>query len=94
MHEPRDSREQLDVLVARGHRRQNEKGDVHRLSIEPHIVRHAPHDSGGQTHFGNQIGSPVRNGQPPAQRRAYLGLAIFNGIEDAANGILVGVADG
>jgi hypothetical protein len=36
----------------------------------------------------------VRNGQSSAQRRADLGLARFDGLENAVRDNLVGVADG
>jgi hypothetical protein len=36
----------------------------------------------------------MRHSQSPAQRRAYLGLSVFDGIDDAGNRFLIGVADG
>jgi len=94
MHEPGDPSEKLDVLAARRRWRENEKYDANRRIIEGDVVRHVAHETRGDADIRDEIGAAVRNGEPPAQRRAYLGLARFNGVENARDSGLVGGAEG
>lgn len=94
VHESRNAREQLHVLAACRHRGKHEKRDAYGQAVEPDVIRNPAHESGREAYLRNQVGPSVRYGQSPAQRRAYLGLAIFHGIDDAADRILIGIADG
>ena len=94
MHEAGDPSEKLDVLAARRGWREHEKYDANRRIIEGDVIRHVTHETRGDADIRDEIGAAVRNGEPPAQRRAYLGLARFNGVENARDSVLVSGAEG
>jgi hypothetical protein len=94
MHEPRDAGEKLDVQAARRRWREYEEYDADRRIIEGDVVRHVAHETRGDADVRDEIGAAVWNGEAPAQRRTYLGLARFNGVENARDSDLVGGAEG
>jgi hypothetical protein len=94
VHQPCDPREQLHVKTAGCGRGEDEKGDPHGRVIERDVVGDTVDYAGGESHFGNEIGAAVRNGQAAAQRRADLSLSRFYGVENAVHDSFIGVADG
>jgi hypothetical protein len=94
VHEPRDARQEFDVLPTRGSWSEHQKRDLNRRSIERDVVGYVAYDPACEAHFRHEIGSAVRNGESPAHRRAHLGLARVDSVIDAAEGTIVGIADG
>ena len=82
------------MLAARRRRREDEKYDANGRVIEGDVVRHVAYETSREAHVGDEIGAPVRHGEPSTQRRAYLGFTRFNGVENARDSVLVSGAEG